>query len=136
MVRLRVLNGSRAGADHTASQFPCTIGRASNDDLQLTDPGVWENHLQLDMQSPGGFRVSRLGQGRASVNGAEFDELILHNGDVIELGAVNCRTFVATNASATTSSEPKPSAPPRPRRRFASGSQARPSARRESYATS
>ncbi len=95
MVRLRVLNGSRAGADHTVSQFPCTIGRASNDDLQLTEPGVWENHLQLDLQSPGGFRVSRLGQGRASVNGAEFDELILHNGDVIELGAVKLQFWLA-----------------------------------------
>jgi pSer/pThr/pTyr-binding forkhead associated (FHA) protein len=95
MVQLRVLNGSRAGTAHTASRFPCNIGRASGDDLQLTEAGVWENHLQLNLQVPEGFRLSRLGQGRASVNGSEFDELILRNGDVIELGAVKVQFWLA-----------------------------------------
>lgn len=95
MVQLRVLNGSRAGTAHSASRFPCTIGRASGDDLQLAEAGVWENHLQLNLQVPDGFRLSRLGQGRASVNGTEFDELVLHNGDVIELGAVKVQFWLA-----------------------------------------
>lgn len=94
MVQLRVLNGSRAGTAHTASRFPCTLGRASGDDLQFVEAGVWENHLQLDLHVPDGFRLSRLGQGRASVNGSEFDELILHNGDVIELGAVKVQFWL------------------------------------------
>lgn len=95
MVQLRVLNGSRAGTAHTASRFPCTLGRASGDDLQLVEAGVWENHLQLDLRVPDGFRLSRLGQGRASVNGTEFDELTLRNGDVIELGAVKVQFWLA-----------------------------------------
>lgn len=95
MVQLRVLNGSRAGTAHTASRFPCTIGRASGDDLQLAEAGIWENHLQLNLQVPDGFRLSRLGQGRASVNGTEFDELVLRNGDVIELGAVKVQFWLA-----------------------------------------
>ncbi|MEN9572818.1 MAG: Inner rane component of cytoplasmic domain [Verrucomicrobiota bacterium] len=95
MVQLRVLTGSRAGTAHTVSLFPCTLGRAVGDDLQLVESGVWENHLQLDLQVPAGFRLSRLGQGRASVNGAEFDELLLHNGDVIELGAVKVQFWLA-----------------------------------------
>lgn len=95
MVQLRVLNGSRAGTAHTARRFPCTLGRASGDDLQLVEAGVWENHLQLDLRVPDGFRLSRLGQGRASVNGAEFDELRLRNGDVIELGAVKVQFWLA-----------------------------------------
>jgi pSer/pThr/pTyr-binding forkhead associated (FHA) protein len=95
MVQLCVLNGSRAGTAHTASRFPCTIGRASGDDLQLTEAGVWENHLQLNLQVPEGFRLSRLGQGRAGVNGSEFDELVLRNGDVIELGAVKVQFWLA-----------------------------------------
>ena len=94
MVQLRVLNGSRAGTAQTASRFPCTIGRASGDDLQLVEAGVWENHLQLDLHLPDGFRLCRLGQGRASVNGSEFDELVLHNGDVIELGAVKVQFWL------------------------------------------
>ncbi|MEQ2006674.1 MAG: FHA domain-containing protein [Limisphaerales bacterium] len=94
MVQLRVLNGSRAGTAQTASRFPCTIGRSSGDDLQLVEAGVWENHLQLDLRVPDGFRLSRLGQGRASVNGSEFDELLLRNGDVIELGAVKVQFWL------------------------------------------
>jgi hypothetical protein len=95
MVQLRVLNGSRAGTAHATRRFPCTIGRSTGDDLQLVEPGIWENHLQLDLQVPAGFRLCRLGQGRASVNGAEFDELVLHNGDVIELGAVKVQFWLA-----------------------------------------
>ena len=95
MVQLRVLNGSRAGTAQTASRFPCTIGRASGDDLQLVEAGVWENHLQLDRKVPDGFRLSRLGEGRASVNGSEFDELLLRNGDVIEIGAVKVQFWLS-----------------------------------------
>lgn len=95
MVQFRVLNGSRAGTAQTASRFPCTIGRANGDDLQLVEAGVWENHLQLDLQVPDGFRLRRLGQGRASVNGSEFDDLLLRNGDVIELGAVKVQFWLA-----------------------------------------
>lgn len=95
MVQLRVLTGSRAGTAHTASRFPCTIGRANGDDVQLVEAGIWENHLQLNLQVPDGFRLSRLGQGRASVNGSEFDELVLRNGDVIELGAVKVQFWLA-----------------------------------------
>lgn len=95
MVRLRVLTGSRVGTDHAAHRFPCTIGRASADDLQLLDAGVWENHVQLNLQVPDGFRLSRLGQGRASVNGTEFDDLLLRNGDVIELGAAKVQFWLA-----------------------------------------
>ena len=95
MVQLRVLNGSRAGSAQTAVQFPCTIGRASGDHLQLVEAGVWERHLQLDLQIPDGFRVRRLGEGRASVNGVEFDDLALRNGDVIELGAVKVQFWLA-----------------------------------------
>lgn len=95
MVQLRVLNGSRAGTAQTVSLFPCTLGRSVGDDVQLVETGVWENHLQLDLQVPAGFRLCRLGQGRARVNGAEFDELLLHNGDVIELGAVKVQFWLA-----------------------------------------
>ncbi len=95
MVQFRVLNGHRAGTAQTATRFPCTIGRANADDFQLVEAGVWENHLQLDLQIPDGFRLRRLGQGRASVNGTEFDELILRNGDVIELGAVKVQFWLA-----------------------------------------
>ena len=94
MVQLRVLNGGRMGPVHVASQFPCTLGRAASDSLRMNDAGVWEHHLQLDLQVPEGFRLRRLGQGRASVNDQEFNELVLHNGDVIALGAVKVQFWL------------------------------------------
>lgn len=95
MVQLHVLNGSRAGTAHHARRFPCIIGRAEVDDLRLVDMGVWENHLQLDLVVPDGFRLCRLGHGRASVNGAEFDDHLLRNGDLIELGAAKVQFWLA-----------------------------------------
>lgn len=94
MVQLRVLNGGRAGTVHVASQFPCTLGRSATDSLRLNEAGVWDHHLQLELQVPEGFRLRRLGQGRASVNDSEFDELILRNGDVIALGAVKLQFWL------------------------------------------
>lgn len=95
MVQLRVLNGTRAGSAHLAQRFPCTIGRAEANDLRIVEPGVWENHLQIDFTVPEGFRLRRLGQGRASVNGAEFDDYLLRNGDIFELGAVKVQFWLA-----------------------------------------
>lgn len=95
MVQLRVLNGSRAGSALVAQRFPCTIGRAEANDLRIVEPGVWENHLQIDLTVPEGFRLRRLGQGRASVNGAEFDDYLLRNGDIFELGAVKVQFWLA-----------------------------------------
>ena len=95
MVQLRVLNGSRAGTAHLAQRFPFTIGRAETDDLRIAEPGVWDNHLQIDFTAPEGFRLRRLGQGRASVNGAEFDDYLLRNGDTFELGAVKVQFWLA-----------------------------------------
>lgn len=95
MVQLRVLNGTRAGTSHLVRRFPSTLGRAEADDLRLVEPGVWENHLQLDLVVPDGFRLRRLGQGRASVNGAEFDDHLLRNGDLIELGAAKVQFWLA-----------------------------------------
>lgn len=95
MVRLRVLNGSRAGTDHALCRFPCTVGRAATDNLQLAEPGVWDSHLQLDRRASEGFLLTRTGQGRASVNGTEFDQVRLHNGDLIALGAVKLQFWLA-----------------------------------------
>lgn len=94
MVQLRVLNGGRAGAVHIASHFPCTIGRAANDSLRLNEPGVWEHHLQLELEVPTGFRLRRLGQGRASVNEQEFNDVVLRNGDVIAIGAAKLQFWL------------------------------------------
>jgi len=96
MVQLCVHKPGQAGAPQPdICEFPCTIGRAATDTLRLNEPGVWDHHLQLDLQVPDGFRLRRLGQGRACVNGAEFDDLILRNGDVVELGAVKVQFWLS-----------------------------------------
>ena len=95
MVQLRVLHGTTAGEALAVNRFPCTLGRATTDDLQFPDVGVWDQHLQLDRQVPQGFLLRRLGAGRASVNGTEFDEVFLHNGDTVDFGGVKLRFWLA-----------------------------------------
>ena len=95
MVLLKVLSGSRAGSSHTARDFPLTVGRSAASQLRLEDPGVWENHLRLDLKFPDGFRLVLQPDARATVNGQSVTETLLRNGDLIEFGAVKLQFWLA-----------------------------------------
>jgi hypothetical protein len=95
MVLLKLITGTRAGSSYTVSAFPLTIGRSAAAGLRLEEPGVWENHLQLELQFPAGFRLTRHADAHATVNGQPFTETFLRNGDLIELGAVKIQFWIA-----------------------------------------
>ena len=95
MVLLKVLTGSRAGSSHTARDFPLTVGRSAASLLRLEDPGVWENHLRLDLKFPDGFLLTLLPNAHATVNGQPFTATLLRNGDLIEFGAVKLQFWLA-----------------------------------------
>lgn len=94
MVQLKILSGTNAGADHVTSRFPCAIGRASSADCRLSDAGVWDRHLELDLKKPVGFVLRLQPNALATVNGQPFEEMILHNGDLIEIGAVRIQFWL------------------------------------------
>ena len=55
MVQLQILSGKQAGALWVARRFPVHVGRAADNDLQLEEDGVWDEHLQLDFDPAEGF---------------------------------------------------------------------------------
>jgi pSer/pThr/pTyr-binding forkhead associated (FHA) protein len=95
MVQLRLLSGPKAGAVYRASGFPWRVGRGESADLRLEEPGVWDQHLQVDLIPGEGFVVTRQGQAMAAINGHLFDRRVLRNGDLIEIGALKFRFWLA-----------------------------------------
>ncbi|MCL5095937.1 MAG: FHA domain-containing protein [Candidatus Omnitrophica bacterium] len=87
MVLLRVLSGKKSGQNLVARRFPCRIGRENGAELQLDDPGVWDRHLELDLNPSEGFVLAVLGNALATLNGHDFQRAVLHNGDLIQIGS-------------------------------------------------
>ncbi len=94
MVQLKILSGTNTGTEHVARRFPCLIGRASSADCRLPDAGVWDQHLELSLNYPTGFILRLQPNALATVNGQPFEEIILRNGDLIEIGAVKIQFWL------------------------------------------
>jgi hypothetical protein len=95
MIEIKVLNGKVAGKTVTARRFPFGIGRHKAADLCLEEPGVWNRHLELDLQLTEGITLTVAPEARATVNGQSIQATRLRNGDVIEIGAVRLRFGLA-----------------------------------------
>lgn len=87
MVQLRELSGG--GLAHEVSRFPCVVGRAAGSDVCLERPGVWDQHLRIELGSSREFLLTALPPALASVNGVAFTDGRVRNGDIIEIGAVS-----------------------------------------------
>ena len=83
-----------AGTSWVARRFPVRIGRAPSSDLKLEDPGVWNEHLVLELNSTKRFSLRVHGEAITSVNGKPASEAVLRNGDVIELGSVKLQFWL------------------------------------------
>ncbi|MBI2924413.1 MAG: FHA domain-containing protein [Verrucomicrobia bacterium] len=95
MVQLQFLTGKKAGSAESVRRFPCVIGRAAEADLPVQEDGVWERHCELSFQSPHGFQLTVQPQALATVNGQPFETGRLCNGDLIEIGALKLRFWLA-----------------------------------------
>jgi pSer/pThr/pTyr-binding forkhead associated (FHA) protein len=85
MVQLQVFSGQHAGTT-LARRFPFVVGRSSTADLCLEQNGIWDRHLELHLQIPDGFLLKAHPQALTSVNGKPVQQVILRNGDLIEVG--------------------------------------------------
>ena len=88
MVQLTILNGKKAGTEWLARRFPVRIGRSSACDLSLEEDGVWDQHLELDLDSTEGFFISVQPDAVTTVNGQSIQRTRLRSGDVIGIGAL------------------------------------------------
>jgi len=95
MIQLDILSGKKAGAQTVARHFPFRIGRAAQNDLQLEDDGVWDQHLVLEFQKHEGFKLATSANAIATVNGESVQNKILRNGDTITIGSARLQFWLA-----------------------------------------
>lgn len=95
MVQLAILSGKKAGEIHNLRQFPCVIGRGTQCDLRIEEPGIWERHLRLEFGKDQLFTFSTFPQAKTSLNRCPVDGGILRSGDLIEAGAIKLQFWLA-----------------------------------------
>ncbi|HEY0483310.1 MAG TPA: ATP-binding protein [Kofleriaceae bacterium] len=77
-----------------------SIGRGSENDIQLDDTMVSRNHAEIVRQADGGYRVRDLGSRRGTFVGArKVDDAPLRDGDEILIGPIRLRFEVARMSS-------------------------------------
>jgi pSer/pThr/pTyr-binding forkhead associated (FHA) protein len=96
MIQLNILSGKKAGTQSVARRFPFRIGRATGNDLQLQDDGIWDQHFTLKFQKQEGFKLATTGDALATVNSQPVQDGILRNGDTIAIGSVKLQFWLAT----------------------------------------
>lgn len=94
MIQLNILSGKKAGAQTVARRFPFHIGRATGNELQLDDDGVWDRHLTLEFQREAGFTLTTASNALVSVNSRSVQTSLLRNGDLITLGSVRLQFWL------------------------------------------
>jgi pSer/pThr/pTyr-binding forkhead associated (FHA) protein len=95
VIQLQVLSGKQAGSDFVVRRFPFSVGRRSDDDLSLSEPGVWEHHLELQFVPHEGFTFEAMSGAPVRLNGEAASSGKLRNGDILEAGAVRIRVWLS-----------------------------------------
>lgn len=87
MLQLQLLSSKSAGVVWVARHFPVRVGRASGNDLQLQDDGVWNEHFQVALNPAEGFVLSVHPGALVTVNQTPAATTRLRNGDLITAGS-------------------------------------------------
>ena len=95
MIQLKILSGKMAGTSFVARHFPVHLGRAAGNDLQLEEPGVWDEHFQITLAGKDGFIVETHTDALTTVNGQPAQQSHLRNGDLIEIGSLKIQFWLA-----------------------------------------
>ena len=98
MVQLSILSGPMAGETKIARRFPFHVGRSAENDLCLSDAGIWNYHFMVDMKKKEGFIVQTFDEAYATVNDqpqTSAKPARLRNGDIIAFGAAKIQFWLA-----------------------------------------
>lgn len=101
MIQFRILTGKQAEKEILVRDFPFVIGRGADSNLCLDDAGVWDRHFQIDFHRREGFSFVAHAEALALINGQKVQEGFLRNGDLIELGSVQLRFWLARTRQKT-----------------------------------
>ncbi len=88
MIQLKILSGKMAGTEMVVRHFPFRVGRSASCEMSLDDPGVWDQHFQIDLNSPDGFALTAEPNTSVIIEGNSLQQAPLRNGEVIEFGLV------------------------------------------------
>ena len=94
MIQLKILSGKMAGTSFVARHFPVRIGRAAGADLQLEEPGVWDEHFQISLAGKEGFIFETHPDALTTVNGQLVQQSPLRNGDLLEIGSLKIQFWL------------------------------------------
>ena len=95
MVQLNILSKDNQQQLFLFKSFPILIGRGKNCHLQLDDMGIWENHLELNLNEARHFTIRTVSDASAMINGEPLEGVErLHNGDFIGIGMVKIQFWL------------------------------------------
>lgn len=100
MIQFKILSGKKAGTAWVARRFPVSVGRSGTAQLRVEEDGVWDQHLQLDLDPARGFVLSAEPNALAAVNGQPVDQAVLRNGDVIDVGSLKMQFWLSATRQA------------------------------------
>jgi predicted component of type VI protein secretion system len=95
VIQLSILYGERAGREFVARRFPFLIGRAPPNHLPIQADGVWDRHLEIHFRRDDGFHLKTCAGALVAVNGQPVTQTRLRNGDLLELGSLKLRFWLA-----------------------------------------
>lgn len=96
MVQLNILSGKQAGNQTVVRRFPFRIGRAPQNELQLDDAGIWDQHFALELKPDHKrFMLVVAPNALATLNNEPVQTAPLRNGDVISFGSVKIQFGLA-----------------------------------------
>ncbi|HVU07454.1 MAG TPA: FHA domain-containing protein [Verrucomicrobiae bacterium] len=98
MIQLNILSGKKADSQWIVRHFPFRIGRAEQNDLQLEDVGIWNQHLTLEFQKKTGFNLTTAPNALTSINGEPAQTRTLRNGDIITIGSIKIQFWLTAVA--------------------------------------
>jgi hypothetical protein len=91
MFCLTVVQGKQQGHSVSIDRYPFVIGKNQEAQLRLSDPGIWDNHLAIELTVGESPTIKRIGDGSISVNSDPIENATLRNGDIITIGAAQLR---------------------------------------------
>ena len=108
MPKLKVTMPETGEITHELVDELITLGRISENAIQIEDASVSSRHAQLSLNSNGNYALKDLNSTNGTrVNGAPATEAQLRNGDRIRFGSIECAYFSDNTAAAV---EPLPAA--------------------------
>lgn len=103
--RLTIISGNNVGKAQILNSFPITLGRSSKNDFSIADEMLSRHHCSIDMRDNELWLTDLASANGTAVNGKIIDEILLHPGDIIQLGDTTLKLTDA-NESATISGSP------------------------------